>query len=236
MKQPTEEQFLNFQKLFEFYNVRLFENQLPSVILNFSRKNQAAGFFATNRWEKNLSGEKKHEISINPSSLNQGKEYVIQTLVHEMCHLWQEEFGTPSRKGYHNKEWSDKMISVGLIPSDTGEEGGKKVGQSMSDYLEQDGKLHCLIKEMPDEIWLPFKALESFSVTELELKLEEIRISGSPEEIEEIESLIQFEEEKQKKNKTKYTCDSCKTNVWGKPNLKIICGECDLEFYSSDLE
>lgn len=35
------------------------------------------------------------------------------------------------------------------------------------------------------------------------------------------------------KNKIKYTC-SCKTNVWGKPGLKLICGECNGDFVSQD--
>jgi hypothetical protein len=29
---------------------------------------------------------------------------VLSTLAHEMTHLWQHEFGTPPRKGYHDRE------------------------------------------------------------------------------------------------------------------------------------
>ncbi len=57
-----------------------------------------------------------------------------------MCHLWQHHFGTPSRTGYHNKEWAAKMREVGLIPSDTGKPGGKDTGQKVSDYLEEGGR------------------------------------------------------------------------------------------------
>jgi len=28
------------------------------------------------------------------------------------------------------------------------------------------------------------------------------------------------------KSKVKYTCPQCKINAWGKPKLKLICGEC----------
>lgn len=31
-------------------------------------------------------------------------------------------------------------------------------------------------------------------------------------------------------NRVKYTCPRCDVNVWGKPRLKLICGECDLLF------
>jgi hypothetical protein len=29
-----------------------------------------------------------------------------------------------------------------------------------------------------------------------------------------------------KKVKARYTCLHCQTNVWGKPGLKLVCGEC----------
>lgn len=46
----------------------------------------------------------------------------MQTIVHEMVHLWQYEFGKPSHRTYHNKE-ADKM-AIGLMPSNT-DLGGK---------------------------------------------------------------------------------------------------------------
>jgi hypothetical protein len=29
-----------------------------------------------------------------------------------------------------------------------------------------------------------------------------------------------------KKVKSRYSCPHCQTNVWGKPGLKLLCGEC----------
>ncbi|WP_322097642.1 SprT-like domain-containing protein [Pelagibius sp. Alg239-R121] len=75
------------------------------------------------------------EIAMNPEFF--GKERVIevlQTLVHEMCHLWQHHFGNPGRGRYHNEEWADKMESIGLMPSSTGRPGGKRIGDRMNDY------------------------------------------------------------------------------------------------------
>lgn len=62
-------------------------------------------------------------------------EEVMQTLVHEMVHLWQYHFGKPGRRGYHNKEWANKMESIGLMPSSTGQPGGKRTGDKMADYI-----------------------------------------------------------------------------------------------------
>ena len=33
-----------------------------------------------------------------------------------------------------------------------------------------------------------------------------------------------------KKNKVKYSCTTCKTNIWGKPNINVICADCDEQF------
>ena len=32
------------------------------------------------------------------------------------------------------------------------------------------------------------------------------------------------------KNKTKYVCTGCETNIWGKAGLNLHCNECDMDF------
>jgi hypothetical protein len=56
-----------------------------------------------------------------------------------MCHCFQQHFGNPPRRGYHNREWAAQMIEVGLMPSDTGEPGGKQTGQGMFHYIIAGG-------------------------------------------------------------------------------------------------
>ena len=67
-------------------------------------------------------------------------ESIISTLVHEMAHVWQETYGDPSRRGYHNRQWAEKMREIGLQPSSTGEPGGRETGQSMTHYILPDGR------------------------------------------------------------------------------------------------
>ena len=133
-KEPTKEQFLTYQKLFDFLNKSLFDSDLQNVLLNLSRgrSKRVAGTFYPFKWQYE-NNEQRHEISISPFITSLSKEQIIQTLVHEMSHLWQELKGKPSKNGYHNKEWSKKMESLGLIPSSKGKEGGKKTGYRMSD-------------------------------------------------------------------------------------------------------
>jgi hypothetical protein len=98
------------------------------------------GYYSNKRW-KSTDGNRCDEIAINPDYIAH-VSYIklMQTIVHEMAHCWQYHFGTPSRVGYHNKEWADKMRSIGLIPSSTGKPGGKVLGQQMDDYPDPKGK------------------------------------------------------------------------------------------------
>lgn len=216
---PTKEQFTAYQSLYDFFNGKLFAGQLPSVILNFSRHKGMAGFFSKNRWTKGTTNT--HEISINPVMLSASSfQEVCQTLVHEMCHLWQQEQGTPSRQGYHNQEWAAKMQAVGLMPSATGNEGGAKVGQRMSDYVLEGGQFAQIFKAMPQRLSFPWKANEGHLPAQMPGPGSPI--SGGLQEGQPGNGAPAAP-----KNKLTYVCRSCKTKVWGKPELQIKCIPCD---------
>jgi predicted SprT family Zn-dependent metalloprotease len=216
---PTKEQFTAYQSLYDFFNGKLFAGQLPSVLLNFSRRQGAAGFFSKNRWSKGATHT--HEISINPVMLSASSfQEVCQTLVHEMCHLWQQEQGTPSRQGYHNHEWAAKMQAIGLMPSATGQEGGAKIGQRMSDYVIEGGPFALIFKAMPQRLSFPWKANE-YGLP-VQLPGDSAPVSGGPQEGQPGGGAPVAP-----KNKITYICRTCKTKVWGKPALQIKCIPCD---------
>ncbi|EBR7327633.1 sprT domain-containing protein [Salmonella enterica] len=137
----TERAYAELQQAYDFYNQRLFDGQLPDCLITFQRGKNTMGYFSRNRFVSPADGTQIDEIALNP-------EYfpvyplieVMQTLVHEQCHMWQFHFGNPSRKGYHNAQWAAKMELVGLMPSSTGQPGGNKVGQSMNDYPIPGGR------------------------------------------------------------------------------------------------
>jgi len=224
---PTVQQFRAFENAYEYFNQVLFQMELPGVILNLSRKSKAMGFVAPFRWRKaeQESGAKGtlHELSINPEILCMGMIDVYSTLVHEQCHIWQHEYGAPSRNGYHNKEWADKMESIGLIPSTTGKPGGSKTGQNMSDYPAKDGKFMHALDTMPEAYRLPFVSIEGDPVVVAISAPSPTPPLGRPA------GAHIPRPTKGKRNKVKYTC-SCGNNVWGKPELTIFCGECEEAF------
>lgn len=227
---PTEEQFSALTGAFKYFNERMFDNKLPHCILNFSRKKNTHGFLAPSRWRRiDSQDEYIHEISLTPYTFYREPRLVFSTLVHEMVHLWQWKFGSPSRNGYHNKEWAEKMEEVGLIPSETGKEGGKKTGQSMTHYIEESGLYDRLFDKIPSSLLLPFTSFEGDMIKAMidanANKVNSTKIGKIDPKIEKRNRLISSG-----RKKTKYTCTACKVNVWGKPKLKIICGDCKNDF------
>lgn len=223
----TTAQYQYLERLYKFYNQKLFSGELPDIMFTFSRTNKAAGFFATNRW-KDQNEKHVHEISINPEIIKDRYDIEFhQTLVHEMAHLWQQEFGNVSRKGYHNKEWAEKMISVGLMPSSTGREGGKITGQNMSDYFMEDGPFLLAFKHIQENKMEPMPLEPENS----HLYCKETAADGS------VTFLPVQKEESSKVSKAgvrvKYSCD-CGTNIWGKSELKVYCLECSSDFIGNN--
>ncbi len=218
MIKPTNEQFEAFKKLFDHLNKNLFEGSLPIVNLNFYRKRKVGSY----------------EISITPHIFSLGKRAVIQSMVHEMCHLWQEEYGdvgSLKSRGYHNKQWSNKMESVGLVPSHTGEPGGRKTGTKMSEYIEPGGVLDELIDKVDDSIWLPFKNYQILGVDQLDEFL--LKETNPEKRIQLLKQIDEYEvtlARAKKKQKVKYSCPSCSAKVWGKSGLKLMCGDCNVNF------
>jgi predicted SprT family Zn-dependent metalloprotease len=185
----------------EYFNERLFGGRLPPILLNFSRRGQhTRGFFAPHRWERGAAT--LHEISLNPRLMSLGTPLeTAATLVHELVHLWQFVYGTPSRVGYHNREWAEKMAALGLMPSHTGEPGGRRTGQQMSHYVLPGGAFAGAFAAMPAEYRLPWRGR----------RVEPARSPRRP-------------------SKVKYSCPGCRTNVWGKPGLSLVCSACDRHF------
>jgi hypothetical protein len=230
MTGPTNENYGTLQLAYDEANTVLFSGELPAcmiILLKKSPKN--FGHFAPIRYQGVEEDNKEillDEIAINPSIVRMDKMEVLQTLVHEMAHLWQFHFGKASRAGYHNKEWGAKMDSVGLPPSNTGEPGGKRTGQQMADYVEPGGlfekwatsffEKHTIRWGSSDHA-LKGTAFGGALVTEAD--------SGS-------DSPAAPAAEPKPKSKIKYSC-AC-SNTWGKPGLNLACKNCGEDLQTAE--
>jgi hypothetical protein len=146
------------------------------------------------------------EIILHPAQFaERSAQEVLSTLAHEMTHLWQHHFGKPSRMGYHNREWADKMTAIGLCPSNTGEAGGKRTGQRMSHYVI---------------------AGSAFDQASTDLLAQGVAASWRDWAVA---SQANGPEPKKHASRCKYTCILCGLNAWAKPNISLYCGACELE-------
>jgi predicted SprT family Zn-dependent metalloprotease len=133
-------------------------------------------------------------------------EEVLSTLAHEMVHLWQHHFGEAPRKAYHDKQWASKMREIGLIPTTTGEEGGKETGQKMSHLIDETGNFKRACQRL---------------------------LASNPAILYSDRGIDETEIRKKKlASKTKYTCPTCGLNAWAKPNVSLVCGDCQAPMQS----
>jgi hypothetical protein len=232
----TAQQFQTLDDLYAFYNAKLFGASLPECIVNLSRRPHSYGFFVPDLWasldkETLEPSNYAHEISLNPDYLLRPSIEWHSTFVHEMVHLWQREFGKPSRTAYHNKQWAAKMESIGLIPSDTGMPGGAGTGQSVSQYINPDGSFASV-----------FNSLDKEQLEMLRLRYLPVASIAPPEKKEQDDDPDDPDDPDHsggsKKNKSKsgvrikYSCN-CGNNVWGRSGLLIHCLECDSDYTES---
>lgn len=124
------------QNAYDYYNQALFDNVLPDCLITLQRKRNTHGYF----WSAIFSSRDTHtqldELALNPESMTRSDSEILSTLVHEMCHVWQAHFGKPSRNGYHNKQWAEKMLAVGLMPQSV--PGNKQTGQRCTHSIIPD--------------------------------------------------------------------------------------------------
>ena len=225
MSNPTQISYTELQTAYDLFNKQLFDGALPDCLLTLQpRDKRIAGFFSSKRFE-DIQGQHTDELAMNPTYFHSKPiEFALQTLGHEMAHVWQFHHGRPGRRGYHNKELAMKMKTIGLYPSSTGLPGGKETGEHMSDYLIPDGPIAGLIDGL---------IAKGFRLTWAERPYSPP--AGEYNGEDETEGEGQGGTTKPNRtNRVKFTCPKCDANAWGKPTLSLLCGVCKVAFVGED--
>lgn len=218
---------------------------MPPCLITYQRQKSTFGYFSRERFGRR-DGRRTDEIALNPEYFAVVPSVeVLQTLVHEMTHLWQHHFGKPSRACYHNGQWADKMESIGLMPSSTGQPGGKRVGQKMADYVIPGGRFEQVTTDLlgsgfmiswldrypaqpPGGMggYLPLGPTESgdekpggtvgLPASAFSIPLQDAQVAV----------VVEQPKSENRSNRSKFTCPSCGINLWGKPGLRVMCMDC----------
>ncbi len=136
------------------------------------------------------------------------------------------------------------MESLGLMPSSTGEPGGKRTGQYMGEYVIPGGIFEKEARELIQTFdlgWLDlvqYSSLRENGAADYSLSVENLtpdKILTCPVSLLYPEaSFVESQQgSKRSESKLKYTC-SCKNNIWGKPGLSITCNTCNGVFVANN--
>ena len=198
----TKTEYQGFQEAYDFFNQELFQGRLPQVLVTLQRHAKSLGYFSSERFNGRIENAAVHELALNPDTfIGRTDAMILSTLVHEMAHVWQQTYGKSPRKGYHDRQWAEKMREIGLHPSTTGEPGGEETGQRMSHYILPEGRYA--------------QAYAKLAARGFQLHWQSVPESQQAR--------------KKRESKTKYTCPDCEQNAWAKPDALLICGSCYTE-------
>lgn len=241
MTTPTQQAYAELQQAYDHFNQALFDGVLPDCLLTLQREKHTYGYFSRSRFIS-IDGRQVDEIALNPSYFAVIPIVeILQTVAHEMCHLWQHHHGTPGRGRYHNDEWGGKMEFIGLMPSSTGMPGGRRTGDRVADYTIDGGRfLEACRTLITDDFKISW--LDRFPSTKQILSascLPSLDLSpdvggGSPPMHELLAASLDAVRGEgaavlvspREPTRTRYVCP-CGVKLWGKPDLRIQCLACD---------
>lgn len=120
MKQVTSMSRLvnQLEKMFRLLNADFFNNALDTPIITVTPTSKAyAHYTPWNAWES--KDEHKREINIASGTLNRPLEAICASLLHEMCHMYNDTIlntaDTSRGNTYHNKYFKHTAEQHGLI-------------------------------------------------------------------------------------------------------------------------
>lgn len=131
IKSPAErsqELYGELYRAFDVFNRVFAESKLPKVVITIqeSGRRNAYGWFGNGFWTDRLAGEAVPEINLSAEYMSRGPEGLLETLLHEMAHLWNATIADVrdcSGGQYHNKHFKTAAERFGLEVSRDGKRG-----------------------------------------------------------------------------------------------------------------
>lgn len=115
-------------RAFDFFNDKFAEGKLPKVVITIqeSGRKNALGWFGNGFWSDSITGNGVPEINLSAEYLARGPSGLLETLLHEMAHLYNavvEEIRDCSSGQYHNKHFKRAAELFGLTVKRTHNKG-----------------------------------------------------------------------------------------------------------------
>lgn len=220
---PTVLTAADHDHAYDFFNAALFSTSLPRCLITISSRRRSVGYFRPSYFTDSTSGEQRghlDEIGMNPEYYADLRDY-LSTLVHEMVHLEQANFGKPGKGAHHNRAWAGRMVDLGLPPFNI-RHPEKMIGERIDHTIQEGGPFDLAYQELLKGgytvrwIPLPDPALEA-----AELPSEEERDA-------------QIRKKRKKASKTPYDFPGCDLRAWAKPGARLMCADCQQLLIAKD--
>jgi hypothetical protein len=115
----SQQLYTELYRAFDFFNGHFAENKLPKVVITVqeSGRRNAYGWFGNAFWTDRSTGDAVPEINLSAEYLSRGSNGLLETLLHEMAHLWNacvvDIKDCPDGR-YHNKKFKTAAEQFGL--------------------------------------------------------------------------------------------------------------------------
>jgi hypothetical protein len=189
-------------KAFNLINHYYFNDELEPVMItvNTSSKANVLGWFTPSKVWESGEGKEYHEINLVAENLSRGKMQILQTLAHEMLHLWnhQRKVKDVSRGNtYHNKRFLQSAID-----------------SKMFEYLHES----------------PCSKIGYSAITLNKVTYDTIDSWNLKEEAFDLSRKSAGQDKEKKKTSWLFECDCGQKARTTKPEFIAICGLCETRF------
>lgn len=134
-------------RAFHFFNQRFTEGKLitPIITVQTTGGMNAYGWFGSNFWTDKTTGKAVSEINLCAEEIGRGSEPVMETLLHEMAHLYNAQNGVRDCTSgqYHNKHFKVAAEMFGLSVSKL---SGKGYARTKMDALAEEAYKELNVK------------------------------------------------------------------------------------------
>lgn len=144
--------------LYDLINRDFFEGQLNRPVITIQNTPKYYGHYSVaDVWS--VDGDNVHEINIGAGILDMPIEIIISTLIHEMCHQYNNEIigvqDTSRNNVYHNEHFKKTAESHGLIVEKSSR------GRGYSQTYASERLLEWIISNDLNEIFLYRKTIKN---------------------------------------------------------------------------
>lgn len=197
------------EKMYNEINKDLFENKLPIPIITVQSRPGTYGHCSVGKIWKRKETE-TYELNIAAEVLNENIEETLDTMIHEMIHLYCRENGIQevSRNGtYHNTRFKEEAEKRMLTCYKTDKYGyNTKPNDKLIEYALSKEWTEILINRNNGS--LPIRTGNG----NISIQIGQNQQGG-----------------KRPSSTRKYICPHCKTSIRATKEVNIICGDCNVK-------